>query len=82
MGCAAVRLTNLAWKHLFVVNVGLDPRHQLLNVGRRRHLCGLLVVVVILPEVFEPDNSFSQKPISIQDAYFLNILVGGLHLGA
>jgi hypothetical protein len=36
-----------------VVNIALYPRHELLNVGRRRHLGWALVVFVVLPEVLE-----------------------------
>src|SRR3569833_206917 len=38
----------------FVVDIALHPGHQLLDVSRRRHLGGLLVVLVVLPEVLEP----------------------------
>jgi hypothetical protein len=47
------QLTDLAWEHLFVVDVGLYPCHQLLDISRSWHLGGPLVVVVVLPEILE-----------------------------
>ena len=41
--------TNSAWKHLFIVDIALHPRHQMLNVLWRRHLCRLLEVLIVLP---------------------------------
>jgi len=37
----------------FVVNVGLYPGHQVLDVFRRGHLGGALVSLGVLPKVFE-----------------------------
>ena len=37
----------------FVVNVGLDPGHQVLDVFGRRHLGGALVGLGVLPKVLE-----------------------------
>jgi hypothetical protein len=38
-------LTDLARKLLLVINVGLTPHHQVLNVLRRGHLCWFLEVL-------------------------------------
>lgn len=57
--CISKRLTNLAWHKRFVVNGGLHPSHELFYVGRGCHLCRLLVVVVILPQVLEPAGVIS-----------------------
>lgn len=43
-----------ARQHRLVVDVALHPAHQLLDVGRRRHLRRPLVRLAVLPEVFEP----------------------------
>lgn len=40
--------------HRLVVDVALHPRHELLDVGRGRHLGGSLVRLAVLPEVLEP----------------------------
>jgi len=40
-------------KHLFVVDVCLNPGHEMFDILRSRHLCRLLKVFVILPEVFK-----------------------------
>lgn len=41
-------------KHGLVVDVGLDPGHEVLDVLWRRHLGGFLVGFGVLPEVLEP----------------------------
>jgi hypothetical protein len=41
-------------QHRLVVDVALHPAHQLLDVGRGGHLGRSLVVLVVLPEIFEP----------------------------
>lgn len=45
--------TDPAREDLLVVDVALHPPHHLLNVRRRRHLGGPLVVLAVLPEVLE-----------------------------
>lgn len=40
-------------EHLLVVDVGLYPCHEMLDVFWRGHLCGLLVVFRVLPEILE-----------------------------
>ena len=45
--------TNTTRKHLLVVDIRLDPRHEVFDVLRRCHLGGLLVVFAVLPEVLE-----------------------------
>lgn len=37
-----------------VVDAALDPRHELFDVGWRRHLGGPLEVLVVLPQILEP----------------------------
>lgn len=49
-------LTDLARHDRLVVNVGLNPRHQLLYIGRCGHLGGSLVVFAVLPKIFKPTN--------------------------
>ena len=48
--------TNSAWEDRFVVNVALNPGHQMFDVGWRWHFGRAFVVLRILPEVFEPSN--------------------------
>jgi hypothetical protein len=38
-------LTNPAWENRLVINVALDPSHQVLDVCRGRHLRRTLVVL-------------------------------------
>lgn len=40
-------------QHALVVDVALDPAHELLDVGRGGHLGRALVGLVVLPEVLE-----------------------------
>lgn len=72
-------LTYLAWENGFVVNIGLYPRHELLNVGRGGHLGRTLIVLVVLPKIFESAD------VSLGVLYCLSLvvlLVSRLHLGA
>lgn len=46
-------LTNTAWKDSFVVDVTLNPYHQMLDIGRGWHLGWPFEVLGVLPEVFE-----------------------------
>ena len=46
-------LTNTAWEDSFVVNVTLNPYHQMLDIGRGWHLGWSFIVLGVLPEVFE-----------------------------
>jgi hypothetical protein len=41
--------TNPAREHLLVVDVALDPGHEVLDIFRCGHLGGLLVVLSVLP---------------------------------
>ena len=45
--------TDSAGEYGLVVNIALDPAHQMFDVCRCRHLCRALEVLRILPEVFE-----------------------------
>jgi hypothetical protein len=44
---------NSAGKHSFVVNVALNPSHQVFNISRRWHFGRPFVVLRILPEILE-----------------------------
>jgi hypothetical protein len=44
---------NSAGKHSFVVNVALNPSHQVLDISRRWHFGRPFVVLRILPEILE-----------------------------
>lgn len=48
--------TDTTWEHSFVVNVALDPAHQMLDVRWSRHLRRSFVIFGILPQVLEPIN--------------------------
>lgn len=41
-------------KHLLVVNVTLNPAHQVLDVVGRGHLCRSLEIFRVLPEILKP----------------------------
>lgn len=47
------KLTNTAWEDSFVVDVTLNPYHQMLDIGWSGHLRWPFVVLGVLPEVFE-----------------------------
>ena len=46
-----------AREHRFVINIALDPCHQMLDIFRRRHLGRSLEILRVLPEIFEPTPS-------------------------
>lgn len=48
-------LTNLAGHDGFIVDVGLNPCHQLFDVGWCSHLGRPLIILAVLPKIFEPD---------------------------
>jgi hypothetical protein len=48
------RNTDSTREHLLVVDVALYPGHEVLNILWCGHLGGLLIVLVILPQVLEP----------------------------
>lgn len=54
-----VRPTDPTREHRLVVNVSLNPSHQVFNVFRRWHFGWALEVLGILPKVFE-SNTLSQ----------------------
>ena len=72
--------TDSAGEHLFIIDVALHPAHQVLNIFRGGHLGGPLVILRVLPEVFESVSGVSQglRAVSVGMA----ILVGCLHFGA
>jgi hypothetical protein len=45
-------------EHGFVVYVGLDPGHEVLDVFGRRHFGGLLVRLGVLPQILEPGSMY------------------------
>jgi hypothetical protein len=49
------QLTNTAGEDLLVVDVTLDPSHQVFDVFGRGHLGGSFEVLGVLPEVFESE---------------------------
>lgn len=49
--------TDTGGEHGFIVDVGLYPGHEVFNVLRGGHLCGLLELVVVLPKVFKSRKS-------------------------
>jgi hypothetical protein len=49
----ARRRTDAAGQDALVVDGVLHPGHEVVDIFRGRHLGGLLVVLVILPQVFE-----------------------------
>ena len=50
------QLTDTAWKHRLVINVALNPGHQVLDVGRGWHLGWTLEVLRILPKILKPST--------------------------
>lgn len=81
-GCGAVeprlRLTNTARENCFVVDVALNPAHQLLDVCRRGHFRRPLVVLGVLPQILKSGPvSVSPNPYGVP-----NLLIGRLHLRA
>jgi hypothetical protein len=51
---AGGQITNPARENRFIVNVALDPGHQVFDICWCWHFRGTLVVLGILPEVLEP----------------------------
>lgn len=51
--CRDGQRTDTAGKHRLIVNIALNPSHELLNVGRRWHLRWSLVVLRVLPQVLK-----------------------------
>jgi hypothetical protein len=45
--------TDSARKHLFIVHIALNPRHEMFNVFRGGHLGWTLEVLRVLPEILE-----------------------------
>ena len=50
------RYANATWEHLLVIDVGLHPCHQVLDVFGCGHLGRPLIVFAILPKIFEPEK--------------------------
>jgi hypothetical protein len=48
-------LTNTAREGLFIVDIALDPSHQMFDVLRRGHFRWTLEVFGVLPEIFESE---------------------------
>lgn len=60
-----------------VVDVALDPAHQLLYVGWGRHLRWPLVGLVVLPEVFESSSKREREVFHGQSLFFRGIFSEG-----
>ena len=73
------RITNPARKHLFVVDIALDPCHQMLDIFRRRHLGRSLEILRVLPQVFKPANG---KHLQTTFPHTIHLLIRCLHLRA
>lgn len=54
--------TDSAGEHLLVIDVALDPSHQVLDVLWCGHLGWSLVVLRILPEILESTQMVSRGP--------------------
>lgn len=66
-------LTNLAGHDGFIVDVGLNPCHQLFNVGWCCHLGRPLIIFTVLPEIFKPDFvRFTSKSCSAWGVDFIS----------
>ena len=78
--CSA-SLTNLAWELGLLVNDALHPAHQVLNVGRGRHLGRTLEILGILPQVLEPTLSASQSTVSGGTTYSSVAFISGHDCG-
>jgi hypothetical protein len=50
---AIVGLTDAAGKYGLIIDIALNPAHELLNVGWSRHFGRSFEVLVVLPKVFE-----------------------------
>jgi hypothetical protein len=49
------RRTDSTGKHLLVVDVALNPSHEVFDVFGCRHFGGFFEVLIILPKIFESD---------------------------
>ncbi len=47
-------LTNAAGEHRFVVDIALNPCHEMLDIFGCRHLSRTLVILRVLPQILEP----------------------------
>ena len=72
--------TDSAGEHLFIIDVALHPAHQVLNIFRGGHLGGPLVILRVLPEVFEPISGVSRGLHAVSAG--IAVLIGGLHFRA
>ena len=66
-----------AWKHLLIVDVALDPSHQMLNILRSWHLGWTLELLLVLPQVLE--SALLLVFVSTQKRSH-HSLIGRLHL--
>jgi hypothetical protein len=72
------RGTGSAGKHLLIVNVSLDPSHEVLYVCRGGHFGWSFVVFGVLPEIFE---SVRVSKLATQKRYMAkNSLICSFHL--
>lgn len=55
--------TNPAWEDGFVINIALDPSHEMLDVCRSGHFSRSLVILRILPQIFKPASVRTRVPL-------------------
>jgi hypothetical protein len=60
---------DFAWEHRLVVNVALDPGHQMLDILWGRHLGRSLELVCILPKVFESIHGSSLASLIVSSCF-------------
>ena len=72
--------TDSAGKHLLIIDVTLNPRHQMLNVFRSWHLRRPLEALRVLPEVLEPVQISKLQPHHPSERFDI-LLIRCLHLG-
>jgi hypothetical protein len=59
-----VKRTYPAGKHLLVIDVALNPCHEMFNVLGSWHLRGTLVVLAVLPQIFKSAKLFHQLAVT------------------
>ena len=65
--CKVSSRTDLARKHLFIVDVALNPAHQMFDIIRGGHFRRTFVILRVLPEILEPEQH--RIPISTRSTW-------------
>ena len=65
--------TNPAGEHSFVVDIALNPTHQMLNVRRRGHFGRSLVVFRILPEILESKGALNHTFVHVGNPAYSSV---------